>query len=175
MYECALRASEPGRLRLSYAQDLHETGRLFVWRGKSSVSGHVDLSATCKKALFDWLRHRYPDPDKREKEDFIFPSSMVRGYVKGLPRRTVYDIINRLATRADLPPEVRHPHVLKHSRVQHLLEAASADPNLDPMNMLQTIAQLVGHAAAMTTVQHYMTRTSKELAFVKEMTEELVK
>lgn len=184
MYETGMRREEPGVLRLSYATELHKS-LLYVFRGKGSDAGRMKVSNTCRDALLRWLDELYPDVNARHGDLFIFPGvsskkrrgEKIRGVArrqKGLSGRAVYNLFNRLADAAGVPQVVRHPHVLKHSRVQHILNAGfKADIQVE--KLYQSIAAIIGHAAARTTIEHYSTATGAEQDLVASVTEDLVK
>jgi len=176
MYEAGLRREEPGLLRMSYIAALHSKKSIFVWRGKGSRSGDVQLSDVACKALRDWIDEVYPDKNRRKNNNFVFPGKWLgrqRGQ-KGITGRQVYNIIRELAQDAGLGKKVSHPHILKHSRVQHILDAGfKANVSVD--KLYQTIASIVGHAAARTTIEHYSAATGAEKQLVDRVTNELVK
>jgi integrase len=171
MYEAGLRRSEPGVLRGSYLDQL-DKNKLYVWRGKGSNSGHVVLTPETSKLLRQWADGLWPlDVAGIPDTEPVFP-----GYGgRGIAGRTVYDIWAALALEAELPEKLRFPHVLKHSRCQHLLEHAREAKGGHPMDMLQVIAELVGHASAMTTIANYMKATGWEQDFAMKVTRKLVK
>jgi len=164
LYEGALRASEAGMLRLSYLDLPHR--KLYVHRGKGSAAGWVDLSQHTVDALDAWVGEVYPST-------FIFPGGRVRGRpARGLCGRAVNLVFHRLAEVAQLHPKLSHPHVLKHSRIQHLLDAMTKETG-NPWAALQVIAKLVGHQAAETTIKHYATATARELGIARDITDKL--
>lgn len=167
IYECALRREEPGVLLLSYARDLSHTGRLYVQRGKGSPSGHVDLDRETQRCLVRWIEIAYPEKSDWTGDKFIFPGG--RGSKRGLTGRTVYNVYRGLALEAGIEGKyLLHPHVLKRSRAQHLIESM-VDRGLTPWHALQAIAALIGHASAKTTIEHYLVQSSKERAMAKEI------
>ena len=188
MYETGMRREEPGVLRLSYAEELHK-GLLYVFRGKGSKDDRQKLSDVCRDALLEWIQHLYPEKKRRSGDMFMFPGVVHAGMgesieipgrsrrpvlQKGMSGRQVYNIFSYLADVAKIPLEVRHPHVLKHSRVQHLLNAGFA-ANISVDKLYQSIANLIGHAAARTTIEHYSVATSAEKELVDRITQGLVK
>lgn len=178
LYETGARRGEVGLMRMSYTRDLRKKNQLYVWRGKGSNDGNVTLSSVCKQALLDWIDEAYPDVKARNDNDFIFPGKRMSRFSdrkqKGLSGRQVYNIFHDLCVKANLPKMVMHPHAMKHSRVQHLLEAGS-EKDIDPNKLYQSIAAIIGHAAARTTIQHYSAATSMERRLVEDVTDDLVK
>jgi site-specific recombinase XerD len=173
IYEAGLRASEPGQIRLAYLKDLHSTGRMYVTRGKGSRDGYVDLSRACRSAIYTWITEAYPS--NRPRDGFLFPGGWSRGAKRGLSSRQVRRVFVDLATEAKISVELRHPHVLKASRVQHLLELSKDNPNISTTDLIGTLAQLIGHKSAMTTVTYYLSQTSEAKRLVAEVTEDLAK
>lgn len=169
VYEAALRREEPGILRLSYAKELHRTGRIYVHRGKGSPSGYVDLSDSTAKSLSAWLTLAY-EGKKRRPDGFIFPGTRS----KGLTGRTVYNIYHGIAVQLGLDKHLQHPHVLKRSRAQHMIEAM-VEKGLTPWHALQAIASLIGHASARTTIEHYIQQSGDERKLAQDITEGLLR
>lgn len=185
MYETGMRREEPGVMRLSYAEDLHKNV-LYVFRGKGSVDDRLRVTDVCRDALLEWIDDTYPQKKMRHGDLFIFPGVVQAGRgeeidgfygrkrQKGLSGRAVYNIFNRLCDAAKISRVVRHPHVLKHSRVQHILNAGwKAD--IAPEKLYQSIAKIVGHATARTTIEQYSAASGEEQALVDAVTEGLVK
>jgi integrase len=174
MYEAALRASEPSFLTLESARSLHEF-RIYVRRGKGSRDGWVELSPTCTRALSDWIAYCYPDATRRKSKAWVFPPLRKYGRVgsTGLTRWGVYGIIRSLAERAGLPTYLRHPHVLKHTRVMDLYDAARKGGG-HPQDILAGVAKLVGHRTAQTTLAYYLSETEEQREIIRKATREAV-
>ena len=81
-------------------------------------------------------------------------------------------MVKRLAEVAGVSERVATPHAIKHSRVQHLLEAAEQSTDLGAQKVLLAAAQVVGHQSAQTTIKHYAAATAGERALLKRVTEE---
>lgn len=176
IYEAGLRRDEAGALRLSYATKLAATRELYVWRGKDSRSNYVELSETTGEVLHRWIAEL-----KRTQRALvaalgvstpIFPGGRYGNRREGLAGRSVYEIFQRLAEAAQLPQELRHPHVLKHSRVQHMLDYAVAN-GVEPFSMAEAIAKIVGHKSVQTTLRHYVSRFGKAPQIARAITERL--
>jgi len=176
MYEAGLRREEPGLLRISYVEQLASKKVIFCWRGKGSRSADVHLSDVACKALGRWLDLTYPPGTKRHRNGFVFPGKYLgkRRGQKGITGRQVYNIIRELAESAGLGKKVAHPHILKHSRVQHILDAGFK-ANISVDKLYQTIAGIIGHSAARTTIEHYSAATGAEQQLVNRVTDDLVK
>ncbi len=108
IYWRGLRASEAGQLKWSDWERNEQ--RLFVHRGKGSISGSYPLSPGEKKALKAWARIRGAESGP------LFPSR--EG--KGIGRQMVYVLYRDYARLAGLPASLQHPHCLKHSIGTHL-------------------------------------------------------
>ena len=91
------------------------------------------------KALRDWLRQRPNDGS-----DILFVSQ------KGgrLDRSQFFRLFRSIAEDAGLPPEKRHPHVLKHSIASHLILA-----NVN----LALVKQALGHKSINSTMRYIAT------------------
>ena len=108
-YRHGLRASEVGLLKES---DLDfKKLRVMLHRLKGSLSGEHPLQADEARVLKAHLKSRVID------SPFLFPSR------RGLPiSRSMLDVLmKRYGEDAELPPDKRHFHVLKHSIATHLL------------------------------------------------------
>lgn len=173
LYEAGLRREEPGQMRLSFLEHLHE-GRIFAWRQKGSLSNWMDVSRPTAGALRTWVDWAYPLPGQRRRDSFVFPGGPRRrgAAPAGITGRTVYNLYRQAAEDADLPEDLHHPHVLKASRVQHLLEHMT-EKGLDPSLVLKSIAAIVGHTTAQTTLQHYVAATALEKARVGDFTKKM--
>jgi len=174
MYECGLRREEPGLMHLSYLERLHEN-ELYVYRQKKSNSGWVfDVSSGLCRALSAWVDVAYPLREERTRDSFLFPGRRrVDGVsLKGITGRTVYNVYRDFATKANIGNSQRHPHVLKASRVQHLLEHMT-DQGLDPWLAIKTLATIVGHTTAQTTIKHYVAETALEKVRVHDFTQKM--
>lgn len=113
MYYHGLRASEPGRLAYSDFRQGSNTNldRINIKRLKGSVSCECALVPEAAKLLRAWVRKR------GNQEGPLFPSRQ-RGPIS---RFRVFRLMVRYCVAAGIPPEKRHPHVLKHSTAIHLL------------------------------------------------------
>jgi site-specific recombinase XerD len=140
-YRHGLRASEVCNLKLTDA-DI-KTGSLNVRRLKGSLSQVQPLYQHRGQPLLDemnairaWLKARLADGS-----DFLFTSQ------KGgrLDRTQFFRIFRACSGAAGLPPEKRHPHVLKHSLASHLVAG-----NVN----LVLIKQALGHRSINSTMQY---------------------
>jgi integrase len=114
-YHCALRASEVGMLDLDdYRRGPNlNTDRIKITRLKGSVSGEMYVTPAAAKCVRAWLRKRGQAPG---------PLFRSRQGCRGVSRARVFGLFRQYAAAACLPMEKRHPHILKHSAVTHLLE-----------------------------------------------------
>ncbi len=77
----------------------------------------------------------------------------LKGKLFRMDRTTFFRMFRKLSEKAGLPPEKRHPHVLRHSRAVELLRAGV------PVTAVQ---QLLGHAA-LTTTAVYLRLSGQEV------------
>lgn len=110
-YRHGLRASEVGLLRVDDV-DLTRL-RIRLHRLKGSLSGEHPLNADEARLLKAYLKSRKLD------SPILFPSN------RRIPisRRTLDALMKQYGERANLPPDKRHFHTLKHSVATHLLDA----------------------------------------------------
>lgn len=171
MYELGLRSSEPGRIRMGWLDLPH--GRIYIIRGKGSLRGWYDLCPSTRELLQAWIQGLHSPPESGLAA-YLFPGQRQQGRpARGLTPAAVRKLFRKYAKQVGLDKDVSHPHVLKHSRVQHLLEEAHAH-GVDPGRMVLTIAKLVGHKAAETTVRNYSAITSGERKLARQFTESIL-
>jgi len=141
-YRHGLRASEVGLLRTS---DLDfKKLRILVHRLKGSYSGEHPLQSDEAKVLKIYLRTR------GHESPVLFTSN--RG--DPISRRTLDWLMKTYGTAANLPPEKRHFHVLKHSIATHLLDAGGD---------LRFVQDWLGHSNIQSTVVYtYLTSRNRE-------------
>lgn len=158
IYELGLRASEPGRLRLDHCKLLHQ-GRLYVVRTKKSETNWRFLSKKMVSLLYEWIERAYPDTRLRRPELPLFPGNAKRSTKgrepRGISRFAVRDLVKDLCRQANVPEGVSHPHAIRHGRMMHLCEQADRK-GLPLDTLIQTLAKIVGHKSAQTTLQHYI-------------------
>lgn len=168
VYEAGMRAAEPGLLRIDHLKLLHETPpKVWVPRQKHGHDGYVRVTPGLREKLYAWVEAAYPDRTSRRKTDFVFPGRAYRGgrFTKGITRYWFYHLVKRLGEQAGIPADVRHPHAIRHGRVQHMLDAmAQTGKPLD--HVLPLLAELVGHKTAQTTLQHYIAASAETRAVV---------
>ena len=139
-YRHGLRASEIGLLSRSDA-DLR-TGRLTVHRLKGSLSGVYPMQPDTQKLLKAYLKSR---------ED-VSPYLFVSNRQVPISRYTLWYLMQVYGEAADLPPEKRTFHILKHSIATHLLDAG-AD--------LAFVRDWLGHANIQNTLVYARITTGK--------------
>jgi site-specific recombinase XerD len=139
-YRHGLRASEIGLLSRSDA-DLR-TGRLTVHRLKGSLSGVYPMQPDTQKLLKAYLKSR---------ED-VSPYLFVSNRQVPISRYTLWYLMQAYGEAADLPPEKRTFHILKHSIATHLLDAG-AD--------LAFVRDWLGHANIQNTLVYARITTGK--------------
>lgn len=147
-YRHGMRASEVCNLRLDDV-DLRN-GSIVVERLKGSLRTAQALTEHRGepllneiRALREWLRQRRDD-----RSTFLFNSQ------KGgrLDRSQFFRLFRAAAADAGLPPEKRHPHVLKHSLASHLV---AANTNL------ALVQRQLGHKSINSTLR-YVTTTDQQ-------------
>lgn len=105
-YYRGLRASELYLIR-RHDVDL-DASSISVRRLKGSDGGRYELTEMEISALKAWFSAEKPCQDGS-------------GRVFDLKRGQIFNLFRRYATAAGIRPEMRHPHVLKHSIATHLL------------------------------------------------------
>jgi len=139
-YRHGLRASEIGLLSRSDA-DLR-TGRLTVHRLKGSLSGVYPMQPDTQKLLKAYHKSR---------ED-VSPYLFISNRQAPITRYTLWHLMQTYGKAADLPPEKRTFHILKHSIATHLLDAG-AD--------LAFVRDWLGHANIQNTLIYARVTTVK--------------
>ncbi len=138
MYWRGLRASEIGKLKLSSWRQ--ETGRLYLERLKGSLTSEPILSPAEIRTLKAWLRVR------GHAAGPLFPS---REGGKGIARGMLHVYMNKYATAANLPEQLRHCHALKHSIATHLMGKIA----------IEKVQAWLGHADIRSTVVYAQFRS----------------
>jgi site-specific recombinase XerC len=110
IYHRGLRAHEAGLIPLAAWEAA--AGMLTIKRGKGSLGGKYRLVDAEAKALRAWLKKRGLGPGA------LFRSRNHRG----IGRKQVYRLMRHYALKAGIPPELAHPHSLKHSCGTHVLD-----------------------------------------------------
>jgi type 1 fimbriae regulatory protein FimB len=133
-YRHGLRASEVCGLKLADI-DL-KSGSISIPTVQSLYAHRGQPLLDEMSALRAWLRERRSDGS-----DYLFTSQ------KGgkLDRTQFFRMFRTVAEAAGLPPEKRHPHVLKHSLASHLVAG-----NVN----LALIRQALGHRSINSTMQY---------------------
>lgn len=170
LYDLCLRAHEPGKLVIAHARELPR-GMMYAPRGKGSRAGWLDVTASTRSAVHEWLKVRYPDVPGRRAEDWLFPARDGRG---GISRFTVYRIVQQLGVQAGLSLEMSHPHAIRHGFIMHVMEAGLAK-GLSASEIVAYLAPRVGHQTANTTVQHYISETKGAAKLIRDVVRENLK
>jgi|HubBroStandDraft_4_1064222.scaffolds.fasta_scaffold129067_2 integrase len=108
-YHAGLRASEVGGLDMRDYQP--RVDRIYIRGLKGSNSGDHHMCREESRALRAWLKVRGSQPGP------IFPSKK-RGAIS---RKMLHVLMRKYGAAADIPPALRHMHVLKHSCGTHLM------------------------------------------------------
>lgn len=139
MYYRGLRASEIGLLTID---DLRlDAGRLYVHRLKGSISGEHILSPIELKVLRAWMKIRLSKKasTKYKYDNLLFPSKRNGP----LDRTTLYRLIRRYGIKVGIPN--LHPHMLKHSIAQHLVDSGEK---------VQLVQDWLGHRSINSTMEY---------------------
>lgn len=112
MYLHALRRGEAAMLTLDDVRD----GKIYVTRLKGGKSLPYPMYPTSLRLLRQYLAIR-PDDDC----PYLFRGR--RHCCAPLSGRTIAELFRRYATKAGLPPDLRHPHVLRHTLGTHVANA----------------------------------------------------
>ena len=173
MYATGARRDEPGTWTLDYLRELHK-GRMYIFRGKGSTAGFCEVPEYVVTVLGAWLEERYPDVSERQREWWVFPGVRRKGQeAQGISDRNVYRIFNDVAKAAGLPKHLRHPHTLKRSRGQHMLELGVAEGR-SAEDMIPIIARALGHKNQAVTRKHYLAETQADKDLVRRVSEQVV-
>lgn len=174
-YLWGLRASEYGLLTLDCLKNLHDKRLVYVLRAKGGASAWHKAGADDAEVLRDWVNAQYPAARERQPNWPLYPAPFAwRGEtLRPISRFTVWRLIQRLCLEAGVDKALAHPHVLRHSRIMHLLESAKAQ-GLTPGDLMPVVASIVGHASARTTVEHYFSMSEGAAAAVERVTAALL-
>lgn len=112
LYFYGLRASEGGAIRMDAIDFRRST--IEIERLKGSTSRSYPLLAALKEDLTAWLKYR------PKSSPYLFPRA--RDVNQPLDKTSIWRMFTKTATKAKLPLNLRHPHVLKHSIATHMLE-----------------------------------------------------
>ena len=112
IYKYGLRIAEVGLLKIDDV-DL-ERRRINICRLKGSVSGEYPLFSDTARTLKAYLKER--------GNDFHSPLFLSK-QKRAISPRMLEVLFHDYAQKAKLPKDRRHPHVLKHSIVVHMLDA----------------------------------------------------
>lgn len=149
-YRHGLRASEVGELR---TVDINwKQLRLRLYRKKGSHGGEHPMQPDEARVLKAYLRERNTD------SPILFTSN------RNLPisRIQLHRLMHAYGELADLPPDKRHFHVLKHSIATHLLDASDdirfVQDWLGHSNIQNTViyTQLVSSSRESKARRHFM-------------------
>lgn len=146
LYGSGLRATELVALPVSAVP---RDAPFLTITGKGGQQRMVPVSGRAQAALARWMAVRVDTASP-----FLFPSRT--GHIS---RIRLYQLIKRLAARADLDPTKVSPHVLRHAFATHLLEGGA------DLRVLQT---LLGHADIATTQIYTHVDSARLVALVNE-------
>jgi site-specific recombinase XerD len=130
-YRHGLRVTEVGMLKLTDVNIDH--GRIFCRREKKGISGEYPMENDELKRLRAYLKER------KSNSPALFPSLRDNP----VSRRLLDDLMKAYGEKANIPPDKRHFHVLRHSIATHLLDAG-AD--------LRFVQDWLGHSNIQSTI-----------------------
>jgi len=162
-------------LDLDCLNSLHDRRLVYIRRAKGGLSSWQKVGEGDVAALQTWVRDHYPDPHKRKPNWPLFPAPFAwKGQtLRPVSRFTIWRLIQRLCATSNIERGLAHPHVLRHSRVMHLLENAKAQ-GLTPGDLTPVVASIVGHTTARTTIEHYFSISEGAQAAVDRVTAALL-
>ena len=126
IYLYGLRISEATGIRLS---DLRlNDNRIYIRASKSGISGEQVLTKQAKKYLIPYLEER-SETSRRKKINGVRTSYSDRSDILFLSKKggrldnsQVFRLFKSYATKARIPEDKRHAHVLRHSIAVHMAE-----------------------------------------------------
>jgi len=113
IYRHGLRRLEAALLRLENVQG----DRIWIGRVKNGVSGEYPLHPSTQRLLVAYRRGR------QNPENPFLLTSRQSGSDRPLSVSTIYNAFKKYAILADIQPENRNVHVLRHSIAVHLMNA----------------------------------------------------
>jgi integrase/recombinase XerC len=123
---------------------------LDVRHGTGERQRHVPLSTRATRAIVRWDRERTIALGEPQAGDRLFITLGRRRRDGSYPRvggrcgqEVVSDVLKRLGVAAELPYELRHPHVLRHTCATELLRASAT---------IADVRIFLGHASIETTL-----------------------
>ncbi len=135
LYSSGLRVSELTNLKVN---DIYFNEEVVKVTGKGNKQRIVPVGSSALGWLEKYLRESRPLLVKKIKSgNYLFLSKRATK----LSRMSVWKIVNKYVTRADISKEV-HPHTFRHSFATHLLEGG-AD--------LRAVQEMLGHVDISTT------------------------
>ncbi|MEO8035257.1 MAG: site-specific integrase [Acidobacteriota bacterium] len=112
IYRFGLRRSEAALIRRDHLKD----GRIWITRLKGGISGEYPIHPATRRLLWTYLSERGEDG-----LPYLFVSR--QSDIWPMSPSTIYGLFRRYAVLAELAPDRRHPHVLRHSIAVHLMNA----------------------------------------------------
>jgi len=131
-YWRGLRASEVGLIQVKHWRDQPNNPRLYVTRVKGGNSGEYLVCDKEARSIRSWLK------DRGDWEGPLFCSERR----SPISRQQIDNLMRRYADSAELPRDLQHAHVLRHSIAVHLTEAGYT---------IQEVAAWLGHRNIQST------------------------
>lgn len=147
IYQCALRRGEVQYLRRrDWKPTESVNGILTVWRlkGKDGLTGE-------EHPFWKWTRNLLEAylGERRDDCDALFVSRIGRP----LGPQSVYELFRDMSAKAGIAPDLRHPHVFRHSLAVH-----HANMGTD----IGDVQALLGHRALSSTTKYFKVTTPRK-------------
>lgn len=113
IYRHGLRRIEVTWLR----KDWVSNGRIWIKRAKNGISQEYNLHPDSQKLVSRYLMQRGEDTNP-----FLFVGRQ-SGENRSISKGMIYHLFRKYAEKANIPPEKRFVHILRHSIAVHLLNA----------------------------------------------------
>lgn len=111
MYRYGLRRQEAALIRRE-----HIGARIWITRLKGGISSAYPIHPTTRRLIWEYFEQLGDDT-----HPFLFVTR--QSAMRPMSASTIYHFFREYAAAADLPPDRRHPHVLRHSIAVHLMNA----------------------------------------------------
>ena len=120
IYRHGLRRIEVTWLRKEWVSN----GRIWIKRAKNGISQEYNLHPDSQKLVSRYLMQRGEDANP-----FLFVGRQ-SGENRSISKGMIYYLFKKYAEKANIPPEKRFVHILRHSIAVHLLNAGWDFSNL---------------------------------------------
>jgi site-specific recombinase XerD len=142
-YRYGLRISEAVNLKLADIKpNISQPMEIYVKRSKNGVSRHYPLSQSDGKLLKKWIKKRQSFLNAQYNEYLFISSRSHRGSVAIV---TLQAMFQKYCKLANIPRDLSHPHVLRHSTAVSLLSNGSD---------VFFVKEFLGHRTLASTLQY---------------------